>query len=756
MSTLAIDKDRAWIGIAAIALCVEVVFLLHYLRVFPTSDTMSFSRGPLMGAVVYKQRSVLARGKTSLTWVPVANRDSLFLGDTVMTGPNSLVRIKLGAGAGGGELELGPSALVRLDVVSEQQTQVLRLVVNQGRVKVQTGTRNVELALKDSNVSLKPSSEIDVERFVMSSRVQVQLQQGEAQLATGETVRPLQKGKFTSLESLEVNAALELPLVFEEVSPVDSSRIFLNETPSVVSFSWSGKTKEDRLQWSSNPSFDKPNTVSNAEVKLAPGRYYWRVERGKQVSPITSFVLVPPIEYQKISRQLAYLDERSVQVRWRPNRGVEQYKIELSRTADFTSVIQTHQTRLPDWDFGKLEPGRYYWRVQGESPKWGSLPYSQTYSFKVKSRLKAPETREATEIKNKPSKGSWLYRAKGLLAMVMGIFVGTPAYAAADLVFWEFEWDQVPGARGYILQVSETEDFKTKLFNEERAEAVAILALPRRELLYWRVAAIDSDGIVGHYSSARRAAPAQVQPAPVAKTQPSATPEASSYTYSSPVNFSPGYVRLGWGGFYASQTTSGSGFEAKRTGGGVGQLLAAVHFYLGRGEIEIGGSYQYLRFKSTNSVFSSFQGSFAQPQFEGHLYWRFPLAGLSFIAGLYGEKWVDVRRVGLESVVSRNYGYGGLVAGMNFYERIGAGHYVSLDVLADANPFVSPTGFGGGVRLRGGFWAGWVFAELQISGRAYKRNVPNSTQSLTGIETTATLILGLSAATYLQPTDGRL
>ncbi|HEV2720675.1 MAG TPA: hypothetical protein VG323_11700, partial [Thermoanaerobaculia bacterium] len=68
----------------------------------------------------------------------------------------------------------------------------------------------------------------------------------------------------------------------------------------------------------------------------------------------------------------------------------------------------------------------------------------------------------------------------------------------------DFAWQAVPGASGYILQVSRSRLFSSLEINSKRQKTTAKANLTGEGAFYWRVASIGADGDPGPFSAFRR------------------------------------------------------------------------------------------------------------------------------------------------------------------------------------------------------------------------------------------------------------
>jgi hypothetical protein len=101
---------------------------------------------------------------------------------------------------------------------------------------------------------------------------------------------------------------------------------------------------------------------------------------------------------------------------------------------------------------------------------------------------------------------------QGALSPVKKLLMPPPQLTPADnQVFLvtsdsrvEFSWDPVPGASGYVLQVSHSRLFTSLEINSKRQKTTASARVTAEGAFYWRVASIGPDGESGPVSAFRR------------------------------------------------------------------------------------------------------------------------------------------------------------------------------------------------------------------------------------------------------------
>lgn len=68
----------------------------------------------------------------------------------------------------------------------------------------------------------------------------------------------------------------------------------------------------------------------------------------------------------------------------------------------------------------------------------------------------------------------------------------------------DFVWDPVPGATGYLLQVSRSRLFATREIHDRRTRTQASANVSSEGAFFWRVASVGADGEIGPFSIMRR------------------------------------------------------------------------------------------------------------------------------------------------------------------------------------------------------------------------------------------------------------
>ena len=508
-------KDTILLTLASLALCVEVLVLLHLLRIIhlPAIRWGEFGGdGIEIGYVSSHSNSVRSRPATSLSWYPTVKGDRVRMDDTVVTGSDSWAQITM-TGDVHGDLHLGSDTLIRFSESrsSDSHSPVLNLEIGEGSIQVKSSGKPLRVGLRHHEIEIKAGAEIEISRTPLAEHSEVRVTRGLIALkgeSPGSSPIDIKKGEGL-LDSPERKVArIQTELKMEPKWPSPDARIIARYPRERVDFSWSGEEGQ-ALEIDTLPEFQSPQKWAvkgkNVQVELEPGRYYWRVRRDLSTSLPLQFTLFPAIHYRLTAPAAESTVKESTRVvlKWEPVAGADAYHVEVSSSADFKgSLIESNVTSTQT----RLEPlpgGRYYWRVRARHPQLGDWPASLASSFDVKKKISAPRMKGGKVLKKttgslSPSTPFVPYPLRAL-AFIIDLVIPS-VFAGEATVVLAVEWEQLAGATGYLLEISESRNFKTLLKRVDTKANSLNIELPSREKYYWRIAARDEDGELGEFS----------------------------------------------------------------------------------------------------------------------------------------------------------------------------------------------------------------------------------------------------------------
>ena len=640
------NHDALLLGVATVALCLEIAALLAQLRLFSVPflwDSMTGNR-PAIGNVVKKARSVQDRAPGSLSWYPMVEGDAVSQNDTVMTGAGSQAVIRLHDGS---EIAMEPFTLIRFSEKVSSGSGLLALEVNRGSFKVRS-KQNLRFAMRDREVALKPQSEVVVTASavvrapqpaaleVVTGSAHIESQSEQVDLTAGQAL--VTTREIASLDDSKTSPpmAVVTRLQPQVVSPAANSHLFFRGTQGQVQFSWQGE-KAEYLEWDFHPSMPNPHRMrlegNTAVAGFPTGHYYWRLVRGPSHSSVYDFSIQPQAQYRigAVGGKVKAKEGSEANLQWEPVKDAEGYLLELSKDASFRTVDRKFTLTTNELDLKGLGVGNYFWRVRALHSFLGDWPVSPVYGLSVKKRIEAPQLNDAKIVPRripakKPHGSVW----PKVRDFIVSLFVQSAWAAEPEKIWLEFSWKPSKGAKSYRLEVSHRKDFKSITVSTEGARTAAVLEVPDRETYFWRVAAIDEDGDLGKFSSVRtvRRAVARVappkQPArdvaqiPVAPVVPNRVVDAvKSQT---PEVFEPPRARAwrlwtGYGATYLRQSIQGTGFTSMGSGMPINRIVLGASTDFERSSLEAHSWVQPLVYQS------AFQANYVQLQWGLDAFW---------------------------------------------------------------------------------------------------------------------------------------
>jgi len=503
-------RDRVLIGIALVCLALEILYLLHWLRIIqlPLPWEQKEKLWRKIGVVSEKRNNLKNRADGSLSWFPMAVGEEVHLNDTILTGPESTARLEI---TDQGEILLESNTLLRFSEGPKTQSGRLNLELVQGLLRVKTKKRGIPLQLKSHQLVLGPDSEVVLSKPAMVNQSQVQVKSGEAKIIPDEATvadsKPqptiaLKVGEALQIQPERALARLETKLDIEAKYPAEHARLFAKSNMETVGIYWAGEEAQE-VEISRDPDFLEPKRLRTAgrsvQAELTPGKYYWRVRREVAVSAPHEFTLMPTVEYKLLlpANAAAVKEGADIVLKWGPIEGASHYLVEISRTEEFKDYLMQSDVTEGETTLKGIQAGTYYWRVRAVHPEWGAFAPSPVQTFQARKKLTAPKPKGAKVVPGTQS---------SIWDLLQEWIIPSAHAAEGETVWVEFEWEKLEGADGYRLEIYGTEDRQELLQALEVSDGQAHVELPRRAQYYWRIAAIDDTQIRHVFSPMQKVA----------------------------------------------------------------------------------------------------------------------------------------------------------------------------------------------------------------------------------------------------------
>ncbi len=339
-------------------------------------------------------------------------------------------------------------------------------------------------------------------------------------------------GVFSPPKKMEITIAPPISttqsLIVEEVPDLN----LLETAPPPFHLQWKPTvlSANYEIEFDDSPDFKKPLAITT-DVPLKkvqaprPGTYYWRVRSlNKNNSPTSNFSQAYKVQYKRVFRNddsiralrpvtpalqqsvvlVGQGKERRMLFQWsRPFENVL-YKMQVSNAPDFSNILFEGQTRSTRLFLDKeLPQGWIYWRLRAEGNEMNT-PWTAAFSFQVsyestifdlnstkaKPVLAAKPTEKPKDI---PTELKQQDNFK-LVTNGKGLIENAPA----------FEWNTVPEAIYYKVEISRDADFTDRVLNEEVDNIRWVWQKPVPGVFYWRVRAYFKEKPVSFASEAKK------------------------------------------------------------------------------------------------------------------------------------------------------------------------------------------------------------------------------------------------------------
>jgi hypothetical protein len=162
------------------------------------------------------------------------------------------------------------------------------------------------------------------------------------------------------------------------------------------------------------------------------------------------------------SRYVSFDSNALQTLRWRPEAGITQYRLEVT-----TPLQEVYEIEVDDHTFAIQTPvsGRYQWRVQSLN-EHGQSEYSPHYVFEMQLEHFQPTA---------PEDG-------------LKVVLDRPEQHV------RFEWARARGVREYVFELAQDKDFKTIIHSDTGRRARADIQIQELGDYYWRTKVITRDG----------------------------------------------------------------------------------------------------------------------------------------------------------------------------------------------------------------------------------------------------------------------
>jgi hypothetical protein len=348
----------------------------------------------IVGEILFTENNVKRQLGDDVMWNAIERKTPVYSRDSIRTGEDSAVGIKL---ADSTMIEVAENSLIVLD----KSMQNLSINFKAGDITTKNVGKEFEVKVKDSVVR---GAGADMKlRTGPDSKTSIEVAKGKATV-TGKDLKSfeLNQAERIGFDESGVSAVSKIAVVLR--TPENKSKIQSNLPNVAQAFTWEvtrPDVRQEQLDISLNSRFTPDTTRSYRghqaiTASLSQGTYFWRVgwsDKGKTV-----YSDVRQLTIGRDSRlELVYPEsgssftvepqENSVDLQWNCAIPVKAFVAEISATADFRNIVYNRTLAETKLTVRDLPSKNYYWRVRAFGEKNEELAVSPVHTFNFKIKL---------------------------------------------------------------------------------------------------------------------------------------------------------------------------------------------------------------------------------------------------------------------------------------------------------------------------------------------------------------------------------
>lgn len=485
-----LSADSIILAIACVALLTSVFLIFEDGYLFSNSETSNLEP---VGKFSESRNDVRRRISSGLAWAPVETSETVYEGDSIFTGDESIATVDLNQG---GQLVIDPKSLIVVRTggqgleVDLQYGSLLGRVNKTSPIILSQNGKRQELRGQNAEVRILKSADDKTTRLqVVKGEIQFDQRLNDASQGTSGTQKTIKENEVLEISSQ--GAPVVKKITVRALAPASGKTVWLPVDQS-LRFHWAADHAEKnaalKLELSRESNFE--NLIFSADVgtdgaknhydlahsQRPSGPFYWRLNPGTQSSDSSELPSIPSLltVYPDIAptpvfpthEQVFALqdlsqdddahpssDKKQIQLSWKDEAGSIEYQIQIARDEEFKDVVHSRRLNNQVETTPDLPVGTYHWIVSGHHPQRANAPWSIKQSFTIAPAATAPDVPRLAE-----SELHYVIPERELNRFPASLAASGRGVSVPDLP--AFAWEPIEGATGYEVEVSLTEDFE--------------------------------------------------------------------------------------------------------------------------------------------------------------------------------------------------------------------------------------------------------------------------------------------------------
>jgi hypothetical protein len=482
-------RDNNIIFALLVLLTVQILVLLWHMDLLPGLNTANkIHNQQIAGKILNFENKLKRRGHNSLIWEGSKEGQALFYNDSILTLSQSQAKIELENQT---QLTIGENTLITIEPPSTSQQTDIKIKFNKGSFNARNPHNKTLIENEDMGIIIEKGSDIEISKMENGS-TEIEIRQGVLNLVkNGENIS-LQKDQVVSIHQSELTKR-QISERLKWSAPIQGRHYTHNQTHS-LELQWQGQAKT--LQITDGEGKEESVDIVGLQAirhTFSRGNYRLRLVNDETVSQSRNIQI-----WQ--APQLHLLDPRprdrmhpgQIHFSWTPTIGASAYifsakgqSTQIEQEVTGTSVL----IEFPNED-------DIQWEVKAKDTDGVTIPANYHYPLYIRKNPFAPPKLHQPKVAPKEAKYSQpLWRFFCQLLLPNANASETSGLAAL------LSWDPVPGADFYVIEISNSDDFRTLIHTEHISMSQLIFSdKGSKPKLYWRVAAGSKQGQMGIFS----------------------------------------------------------------------------------------------------------------------------------------------------------------------------------------------------------------------------------------------------------------
>ncbi|MDX1957741.1 MAG: FecR family protein [Leptospiraceae bacterium] len=348
-----------------------VIIICTILLFQENKSSFQLKKQKKIGLVQFKNNTVERKQDGSVVWNKAENNTSLYEKDTIRTDFDSSVILNLSDGT---EVRIDENTMVLIDL-NDKESTIQLLKGNIRAIRTIKTEKPLNIHILEKIIAILDEGDINLKK---SEDVSVNVNSGFAKLIQDSKEFFIKANEFFRIKKTgEVDLLSVAPVL---VSPEDQKFFISKEKTLRIDFVWSSKNQnlKSRIDFSNDRSFKNifftKDVYENSYSKeFNYGTTYWRVihsVKGKdEISLERKFTILKEedqtVFFPTTNIKKTYSEfPKTVLFKWKENFLIKEYTIEISKDADFNSIVKTITTLQSQINVEFPEEGKYYYRFK--------------------------------------------------------------------------------------------------------------------------------------------------------------------------------------------------------------------------------------------------------------------------------------------------------------------------------------------------------------------------------------------------------